>query len=695
MNLSDFETGVLSWICEGETNLLSFCFQRSIIDGMNIVFFCVFYLFMLISLIRKYHSNSNHHENNQKDRIMVVASICCFLTCIMYLGTVLYDFIDRDGEVDHLSWIIRGLTWTSFAVSLLTQNSKWILCLTSVWWICLCVLLSILNIEALMINHTIPLFDLIPWLVSFLLLHCAFRNYNYFNSARYRKKTMLEESLLCESEKETIIQPQNGLNQANFFNRFTFSWLNPLLSLGYEKLLVLQDIPSLPNEDKANTCYQKFVSTRDSLLRRSGSSSNISKNLLILTMSRAFLRENIYIAIYALVRTISAAVGPLLVYAFVSHASRKLSEDEYFYEGLTLLACLVFVKFLETVSERQWYFESKRSGMRMRSALVVAVYEKLLNLSSFGRKRHSNGEIVNYIAVDAYRMGEFLYWFHSGWCFVLQILLSVCVLFWVVGLSAIPGLVLLVIFGVFFNVPYAKKIKNCKSEVLKSQDERLRLTSEILNNIKIIKLQAWEDKFMNMIESIRDTEFKWLAQTQFTKAFGSFLYVSPSIIGAVVLIACYLFNTAPLNAATIFTVLATLKSVAEPVRFIPEAVSVIIQVKVSFDRLNSFLLDNQTKIGYQKKNFYVSKTGKCIEIEEGDFSWDEESMKPTLREINLVIKHGEKVAVCGPVGSGKSSLLHAILGEMPKVCGTVSYELQLFFSITHIIETDSCYIHII
>ncbi|CAL5195607.1 unnamed protein product [Lathyrus oleraceus] len=89
-----------TWICEGEINLLSFCFQRSIIDGMKINFFCVFYLFMLINLIRK-HSNSNHDDDNPKDRVMVAASICCFLTCIMYLGTFLYDFINRDGEVDH------------------------------------------------------------------------------------------------------------------------------------------------------------------------------------------------------------------------------------------------------------------------------------------------------------------------------------------------------------------------------------------------------------------------------------------------------------------------------------------------------------------------------------------------------------------------------------------------------------------
>ncbi|KAI5422677.1 hypothetical protein KIW84_045924 [Lathyrus oleraceus] len=123
--------------------------------------------------------------------------------------------------------------------------------------------------------------------------------------------------------------------------------------------------------------------------------------------------------------------------------------------------------------------------------------------------------------------------------------------------------------------------------------------------------------------------------------------MNTSDFDTVVLVACNLFSTAPLNAATTFTVLATLRSVAEPVRLVPEAVSVIIQVKVSFDRLNSFLLDDEIKTGYQKKSIYVSKSGKCIEIEEGDFSWDDESMEPTLRQINFGTKHGEKVVVCG------------------------------------------------
>ncbi|KAK7813653.1 abc transporter c family member 8, partial [Quercus suber] len=89
----------------------------------------------------------------------------------------------------------------------------------------------------------------------------------------------------------------------------------------------------------------------------------------------------------------------------------------------------------------------------------------VLKLSSLGRRRHSTGEIVNYIAVDAYRMGEFPWWFHSSWSFVLQLFLAIGILFWVVGLGALTGLVPLLICGIL-NVPFANMLQKCQTQWL-------------------------------------------------------------------------------------------------------------------------------------------------------------------------------------------------------------------------------------
>jgi len=66
-----------------------------------------------------------------------------------------------------------------------------------------------------------------------------------------------------------------------------------------------------------------------------------------------------------------------------------------------------------------------------------------------------------------------------------------------------------------------------------------------------------------------------------------------------------------------------------------------------------------------------------IVIEEGYFTWETDSEMPsTLRNINLNIEEGSLVAIVGPVGSGKSSLLSAVLGEINKINGRVNTKVR-------------------
>lgn len=70
-------------------------------------------------------------------------------------------------------------------------------------------------------------------------------------------------------------------------------------------------------------------------------------------------------------------------------------------------------------------------------------------------------------------------------------------------------------------------------------------------------------------------------------------------------------------------------------------------------------------------------------VERGTFSWDEDDCVPILRNINVKLEKGSLVAVVGPVGSGKSSLLSAILGEMYKLEGRVNTTVRCISS-THL-----------
>ncbi|KAB5563885.1 hypothetical protein DKX38_003939 [Salix brachista] len=671
MALSECSLGEFSRIYEGKLDFGSSCTQRIIVDVINLLFLGVFYLSLIVGSVTKSYQVSG---SNRRDWISVGVSFFCVLISIAYISAGLWDLIAGKDIFDGFIWLVylaRGLIWISLAVSLLLRESKWIRILVRIWWASFSLLISALNIEILARERSIQILDVFPWPVNFLLLFCAFRNLNHFACLQTSDKS-LSEPLIGGKD----VKNRSKLYRASFLSRLTFSWISPLLGLGYSKPLDLEDIPSLVPEDEANEAYQKFAFAWDSLVREKGASS--AKNLVLQAVGKVHFKENISVGICAFLRTMAVSALPLFLYAFVNYSNLN---EQNLYQGLSIVGGLILVKVVESLSQRHCFFYSRKSGMRIRSALMVAIYQKQLKLSSLGRRRHSAGEIVNYIAVDAYRMGEFPWWFHSTWSLALQLFLSISVLFGVVGLGALTGLVPLLVCGLL-NVPFARMLQKCQAEFMISQDERLRATSEILNSMKIIKLQSWEENFKNLMESHRGKEFKWLKEMQFKKAYGTLLYwMSPTIISSVVFLGCALFGSAPLNASTIFTVLATLRGMGEPVRMIPEALSVMIQVKVSFDRINNFLLDDELKDDNIKKTQKLN-SDQSVTIQDGIFSWDPELNTPTLREVNLDIKSGQKIAVCGPVGAGKSSLLYAILGEIPKlseivcVMGSIAYVSQ-------------------
>uniref|UniRef100_M8AHX3 ABC transporter C family member 13 n=1 Tax=Aegilops tauschii TaxID=37682 RepID=M8AHX3_AEGTA len=403
--------------------------------------------------------------------------------------------------------------------------------------------------------------------------------------------------------------------------------------------------------------------------------SGHASNLVLRVLAECHKKELLLTALYTLLRTLSFAASPVMLYCFVSYSDRQERERDLG-TGAALVAGLLGMKLVESLSQRHWFFGSRRLGMRMRSALMAAVFEKQLRLSSEGRGRHSSGEIANYIAVDAYRLGEFPYWLHLAWSMLVQLVLAIALLFWIVGAGALPALAPMAICGVL-NVPFARMLQQYQSRFMQAQDERQRATAEVLHSMKIVKLQSWEDKFRATVQRLRDAEVRWLGETQLKKAYGSALYwVSPTVISAVVLAGTAAVQSAPLDAGVVFTVLATMRVVSEPMRMLPEVMSVMIQVKVSLDRIGKFLTEDEFQDDAVDR---TPASDKSLDVHNGIFSWEPSKGTATLKDINITATRGQKIAVCGPVGAGKSSLLCATLGEIPRMSGSVAVSGSLAY----------------
>ncbi|XBH97533.1 hypothetical protein VPH35_127189 [Triticum aestivum] len=460
--------------------------------------------------------------------------------------------------------------------------------------------------------------------------------------------------------------------KAGVFSKMSFWWLNPLMKVGYKKPLEDKDMPLLGATDRACNQYSMFM---EKLNGKKQSSSHATPSFFW-TIVSCHRRAISVSGFFALLRVLAVSTGPIILKAFINVS---LGKGTFKHEGYVLAALLFICKCCESFSQRQWYFRTRRLGLQVRSLLSAAIYKKQQKLSNAAKMKHSSGNIMNYVIVDAFRIGESPYWFHQTWTTSVQLCISLAILYDAVGAAMISSLVV-IILTILCNVPLARLQHKCKTKLMEAQDVRLKAMSESLVHMKILKLYAWEVHFKKVIEGLRKVEYKLLSAFQLMRAYNTFMFwSSPVLVSAATFLTCYLLKI-PLDASNVFTFVATLRLVQEPIRLVPEVIAVVIQAKVAFTRISKFL-DAPELNGQVRKKYFVG-IDYPIEMNLCSFSWDEHTSKPTLKNINLIVKGGEKIAICGEVGSGKSTLLAAVLGEVPKtegmiqVCGKIAYISQ-------------------
>ncbi|CAN1778434.1 ABC transporter C family member 10 [Linum perenne] len=221
--------------------------------------------------------------------------------------------------------------------------------------------------------------------------------------------------------------------------------------------------------------------------------------------------------------------------------------------------------------------------------LSASIYKKQIRLSNAAKASHSPGEIVNYVTADAYRIGEFPYWFHQIWSTTVQLTLAIAIVYSAVGLAGTSAAVISIVLIVIPTYPMVKWQHKYQRMLMAAQDKRLKGISEALANMKVLKLYAWENHFRNVIQSLRNEEFLWISRVLSLKGHQMVLFwSSPIVVPVVTFWASYLFGI-PLSASNVFTTLSSLRLLQEPIRLIPDVVGVFIEAKVSLDRIVRFL----------------------------------------------------------------------------------------------------------
>lgn len=639
---------------------------------------------LLSKFICKISSTNNDSRPRFNANSPLKISSLVFNGCLglVYLGLGLWILEENSSQGNHFApvhwWLVlltQGITWVLVGLAAcITENLKVLSLITTVFAGFLC-FSSVLQIVLHKNISTKLVLDICSLPGAAIFLVCSFMQCEKIKGRTTVVEGSLYKPLNGESAVDVVGSDDNVTPFANagLFSRLSFWWLNPLMNKGYEKSLEENDIPRLSENDRAETQYSLFLErlNEQKKLKQMGSS------LILWTIVSCHWNDILISGFFALLKVLMISAGPVFLKSFINVS---LGNEVFKYEGYVLAFGLYLAKCVESLSQRQWYFRARRLGLQLTSLLTAAIFRKQLKLSNSSKLVHSSGEIMSYATVDAYRIGEFPFWFHQTWTTSLQLCIALIILYNSVGLATISAMVVIIV-TVACNAPLAKLQHRFQSKLMESQDERLKAMSEALVYMKVLKLYAWETHFKNVIDRLREVECRWLKAFQLRRAYNSCLFwTSPIFVSASTFTTCY-FLGIPLDAGNVFTFVATLRLVQDPVRQIPDVIGVVIQAKVAFTRIVKFLDAPELQSVHVRRK-YCADTEDMIMIKSANFSWDEHLSKPTLQNINLVVKAGEKVAVCGEVGSGKSSLLAAILGEIPNtdgmvhVCGKIAYVSQ-------------------
>uniref|UniRef100_A0A2I3M5N2 Multidrug resistance-associated protein 1 n=1 Tax=Papio anubis TaxID=9555 RepID=A0A2I3M5N2_PAPAN len=362
--------------------------------------------------------------------------------------------------------------------------------------------------------------------------------------------------------------------------------------------------------------------------------------------------------------------GPEILKLLINFVNDTKAPDwqGYFYTALLFVAAC-----LQTLVLHQYFHICFVSGMRIKTAVIGAVYRKALVITNAARKSSTVGEIVNLMSVDAQRFMDLATYINMIWSAPLQVILALYLLWRNLGPPILAGVAVMVLM-VPVNAVMAMKTKTYQVAHMKSKDNRIKLMNEILNGIKVLKLYAWELAFKDKVLAIRQEELKVLKKSAYLAAVGTFTWVCTPFLVALCTFAVYVTidKNNILDAQKAFVSLALFNILRFPLNILPMVISSIVQASVSLKRLRIFLSHEELEPdSIERRPVKDGGDTNSITVRNATFTWAR-SDPPTLNGITFSIPEGALVAVVGQVGCGKSSLLSALLAEMDKVEGHVA-----------------------
>uniref|UniRef100_A0A8C8B701 Canalicular multispecific organic anion transporter 1 n=1 Tax=Otus sunia TaxID=257818 RepID=A0A8C8B701_9STRI len=396
----------------------------------------------------------------------------------------------------------------------------------------------------------------------------------------------------------------------------------------------------------------------------SGPHKDFPRGWLMKTLCKTFWQNLLLSVAFKLVHDGLVFVSPQLLKLLIAFVS---DEESFAWQGYLYAILLFLTALIQSLCLQQYFSLCFQLGIKVRASLIAAIYKKALTMSSATRKESTVGETVNLMSADAQRFMDMANFVHQLWSSPLQIILSIVFLWGELGPSVLAGIAVMVLL-IPINGFLVAKAKAIQVRNMKNKDERMKIMSEILNGIKILKLFAWEPSFEKRVNEIRAHELKDLVNFSYLQSISIFVFTCAPFLVSLASFAVYVLvdENNILDAQKAFTAISLFNVLRFPMAMLPLVLSSLVQTNVSTARLERYLG------GEDLDSSAIHHNPIC----PGDAAlcWS-----LAVSSVTLDIAPGSLVAVVGAVGSGKSSLVSAMLGEMENIKGHINIQGSLAY----------------
>lgn len=513
---------------------------------------------------------------------------------------------------------------------------------------------------------------------------------------------------------------------ASLFSIATFGWVDAIVWQGYKKTFELPDVWNLIPKDKAAAVLADY--------RQLKKTTTLTWHLM-----RYFKGTLILQCAYAVFSGLFTFAPTLLLKAILEYIEDPETAPRNVIWLYVIL--LAFTDILRSLADQQALWIGRKICIRLRAIIIGEIYAKALrrkaaagsdtvlgdkkdkkdeeeakkgtvsklkNLLGLGGTKKENsktvptsptsdaedadptskggdeqvnvGTIINLMSVDSFKVSEVTAYLHFLFAAApTQLVVAVFLLYKILGYSSIPGLVVMVIL-LPVNIGFARAFGSAQKKIMAATDKRIHTTNEVLQNIRIIKFFAWEHRFSRIVNDKRAVELKALRTKYIIWAFAVAVWNTvPVVITFFSFLVYTVVEKKPLHASIAFTAISLFNILRVPLDQLGDMIAHVQESKVSVDRVEEFLNEEETEKYVQLQHDNLDDDGsQMIGFKNATFSWggkealtDEISTAFRLMDINIKFEIGKLNIIAGPTGSGKTSMLMALLGEMTLIKGKV------------------------